>query len=215
ENIRKCVKYLVSSNIGEVLTIFVVSLLTLILNKDLGVPLLPIHLLWINLITDSLPAFAIGMEEAGEDLMDEKPRPKNESFFARGLGSTIILEGIFVGTITIIAYFIGHGHSDLSGHTMAFVTLALTQLFHSFNVKSDRSVFSKQVFNNKFLIFSFIIGIALQMIVLYVPGINDLFKLEALSFGRLAISVGLAFSIILVVELAKLIKRKIRNNNNY
>ncbi len=215
ENIRKCVKYLVSSNIGEVLTIFVVSLLTLILNKDLGVPLLPIHLLWINLITDSLPAFAIGMEEAGEDLMDEKPRPKNESFFARGLGSTIILEGIFVGTITIIAYFIGHGHSDLSGHTMAFVTLALTQLFHSFNVKSDRSVFSKQVFNNKFLIFSFIIGVALQMIVLYVPGINDLFKLEALSFGRLAISVGLAFSIILVVELAKLIKRKIRNNNNY
>lgn len=215
ENIRKCVKYLVSSNIGEVLTIFVVSLLTLILNKDLGVPLLPIHLLWINLITDSLPAFAIGMEEAGEDLMDEKPRPKNESFFARGLGSTIILEGIFVGTITIIAYFIGHGHSDLSGHTMAFVTLALTQLFHSFNVKSDHSVFSKQVFNNKFLIISFIIGVALQMIVLYVPGINDLFKLEALSFERLAISVGLAFSIILVVELAKFIKRKIRNNNNY
>lgn len=179
-NIKKCVKYLLSGNIGEVITIFVVSLLTLLFAKDFGVPLLPIHLLWINLITDTVPAFALGMEDAEDDLMDDKPRPKKEGFFANGLGLDIILEGIFIGGITIAAYLIGHGHSDLSGHTMAFTTLALTELFHSFNMKSENSIFNKKLFANKYLVGSFILGVVLQAIVLYVPFINDIFELEAM-----------------------------------
>ena len=209
-NIRRCVKYLLSGNIGEVITIFVVSLLDLLLAVNYGVPLLPIHLLWINLITDTLPAFAIGMEDATEDLMDDKPRPKEENFFAHGLGRDIILEGIFVGGITIAAYFIGYGHSVLSGHTMAFTTLALTELFHSFNIRSNHSVFTKDVFKNKYVVGSFLIGLFLQMIVLYMPGLNDVFQLEPLSIGRLAISVGLAFSIVLLMEASKFIRKQLR-----
>lgn len=212
-NIRKCVKYLLSGNIGEVLTIFVISVVDLFGIVNYGTPLLPIHLLWINLITDTLPAFAIGMEDASPDLMNDKPRPKSESFFANGLGRDIILEGIFIGVITIVSYLIGFGHSELSGHTMAFTTLALTELFHSFNIRTHNSIFKKgNLFKNKYVVGSFLIGFVLQMIVLYVPGLNDIFQLEPLSIGRLLISVGLAFSVVILMEISKFIRRKMAKN---
>ncbi len=206
-NIKKCVQYLLSGNIGEVITIFVVSLIELIFAVDYGVPLLPIHLLWINLITDTVPAFALGMENADDELMESKPRDKKESFFANGLGRNIVLEGLFIGAITIVSYLIGFKSSAVCGHTMAFTTLALTELFHSFNVKSERSLLGKKTFNNKYLIGSFLLGLFLQMIVLYVPGINGIFELEALNIGHLAISIGLAFSVVILMEIAKLVRR--------
>lgn len=208
-NIQKCIRYLLSSNIGEVLTIFLASLISIIASVDLGVPLLPIHLLWINLITDSLPAFGLGMEEADEEIMKEYPRKKEESFFANGLGLYIGLEGVMVGLLTLTAYLIGHFvySSQITAQTMAFLTLSGCQLFHAYNVKSEKSVFNKKIFKNKFLNFAFIIGFVLQMIVIYIPKLNSAFKLEALSLEKFFICIGLAFVTIIVLEIAKLIRR--------
>lgn len=208
-NIKKCIKYLLSSNIGEVMTIFVASIIALFIPGGLGVPLLPIHLLWINLITDSLPAFGLGMERPDASLMKEKPRAKSEGFFANKMFLHIFIEGIIIGALTLIAFLIGNQHSTEIGQTMAFLTLSSTQLFHAFNVKSDRSIFSKSTFNNKFLNFAFIVGFALQLIVVYTPFVNTIiFNLEPLSLTNLLISIGLAASIILVMEVAKLLGYK-------
>lgn len=209
-DIRKCVNYLLSGNIGEVLTIFVVSLLDLITAINFGVPLLPIHLLWINLITDTLPAFAIGMEEADPELMNDKPRDKKESFFARGLGRDIILQGLFIGGITVASYFIGHQcYSEAIAQTMAFTTLGFIELFHAFNVRTRYSIFKKgNLLKNKYVVGAFILGAMLQLIVLYVPGINRVFKLIPLSIGCLAVSLALAFSVVILMEIVKFIRRR-------
>ncbi|MGB4985360.1 MAG: calcium-translocating P-type ATPase, PMCA-type [Erysipelotrichaceae bacterium] len=206
-NIRKVVQFLLSSNIGEVLTIFGASLITFFGGIELGVPLLPIHLLWINLITDSLPAFALGMEATDPNVMNEKPRPKNENFFANGLGLRIAYQGAYVGVITLASYMYGNAYSHEMGMTMAFITLALSQLFHAFNVKSEHSVFSKQVFNNKYLIGSFIIGLFLQLVIIYTP-LSSVFKMVPMDPIHLLVAVGLAFSIIIFVEITKLFTRK-------
>ena len=204
-NVKKCVKYLLSSNIGEVLTIFIASLLSLF-GLSLGVPLAPIHLLWINLITDSLPAFGLGMERPGNEIMKEKPRPSKEGFFANNLLLHIVAEGFVIGLLTLFSYIIGNRVSHGIGQTMAFLTLSSCQLFHSFNVKTDHSVFKKGIFNNKALNISFIIGFALQLCVIYIPGLNNVvFDLVALDLAHLSISIGLAFVIVIVMEIAKLL----------
>ena len=210
-NIQKCVKYLLSSNIGEVITIFIASLLVLIpALSGLGTPLSPIHLLWINLITDSLPAFGLGMEEPEDDVMDQKPRGAKEGFFSNGLMGKIIFEGIFIGSLTLIAYLIGHlCFSHEIGQTMAFLTLSSTQLFHAFNVKNSHTIFSKHTFDNRFLNMAFIIGFLLQLFVIYCPGLNTVvFKFEPLSFVQLIISIGLALVIVVIMEVSKLFSEK-------
>ena len=211
-NIQKCIRYLLSSNIGEVLTIFVASLVAVISNNGLGVPLLPIHLLWINLITDSLPAFGLGLEEADESVMDQKPRSKNESFFANKLGLNIAIEGVMVGGLTLASYLIGFHmfKSNTTAQTMAFVTLSCCQLFHAFNVKSEKSIFNKHLFENKFLNFAFVVGFALQMIIVYTPGLNSLFKLEALGIEKFGICLTLSLMTIVIMEIVKLIRRVVR-----
>lgn len=211
-NIKKCVKYLLSSNIGEVLTILLAELITATGLLSLGVPLAGIHLLWINLVTDSLPAFGLGMERPEDGVMLEPPRAKNESFFSGNLGLHIAIEGVFVGLLTLTSYIIGEtviGDHNV-GTTMAFVTLSVTQLFHSFNVKSEKSVFGKTTFDNKFLNLSFIIGIAMQLFVVYVPYINTVFQSVALSLGQLSISIGLAFGMVVIMEIYKLVNRIIK-----
>ena len=186
-NVKKCVKYLLSSNIGEVLTIFLASLIALF-GLNLGVPLSPIHLLWINLITDSLPAFGLGMEKASNDEMDKMPRPKTEGFFANKLGYEIALEGILIGVLTLVAYLIGSKQDHIVGQTMAFFTLSSLQLFHSYNIKSEKSIFKQNVFNNKSLNLAFIIGFILQLVVIYTPGLNtNVFGLVALQLKDLLI----------------------------
>ena len=210
-NIQKCVKYLLSSNIGEVITIFVALCLVLIpFFSKLDTPLSPIHLLWINLITDSLPAFGLGMEEPEEDVMNRKPRSAKESFFSNGLMGKIIVEGIIIGLLTLSAYIIGQFafNDHAIGQTMAFLTLSSTQLFHAYNVKSDHSIFSKHTFDNKFLNMAFIIGFALQIFVIYCPGLNTaVFKFSPLEIAPLAISIGLALLIVVIMEISKLISR--------
>lgn len=207
DNIRKDVHYLLSSNVGEVLTIFVASLISL-LNPALGfgVPLMPIHLLWVNLITDTLPAFALGLEPVEADVMERQPREKNESFFSGGLLVDIIWQGIMVGTLTLISYAIGERTNHITGMTMAFITLSGCQLAHSFNVKSHYSVFSKQVFNNKYLWGSAITGIALQALIIFTP-LSKVFKLTPLSPMQMGCCILLALSVIPIVEISKLIRK--------
>ena len=207
DNIKKCVTYLLSSNIGEVLAIFLASLISLIIDPNFGIPLLPIHLLWINLITDSLPAIGLGMEKADDSLMDLPPRPKTEGFFANNLFVKIALEGMVIGLLTLVSYYIGSLTSGEVGHTMAFMTLGTCQLFHSYNTKSNHTVFSKKTFNNKVLNLAVLVGFALQLCVIYIPGVNNVvFQFESLSIANLGISVGLAFVIVIVMEIAKLFK---------
>ncbi len=215
DNIRKCVKYLLSSNIGEVLTIFIASLLGVIglLTGEDTAPLAAMHLLWINLITDSLPAFGIGMEEAEDTVMNEKPRSKHEGFFANGYAWKIVVEGVIIGAVTLTAYIIG-SHVDLGGvathkigQTMAFLTLSSTQLFHAYNVKSNYSVFNPKSYKNKFMNFAFIVGFALQLLVIYLPGVRDLFEFAPLGILPLLVSIGLSLVMVVVMEIYKLIVR--------
>lgn len=207
-NIKKDVQFLLSSNIGEVVAIFLASLISAFTAFNLGVPLLPIHLLWINLITDSLPAFALGMEPVAEDVMDEKPRPKSESFFANGLGITIAWQGIMIGLLTLAAYMVGNSTNHELGMTMAFVTLALTQLIHAFNMKSSKSILNRTLFNNKYLWYALFVGIGLQLVIIYVPMFQEAFKLVALDLSHLSIAVGFAFVPLIVVEIIKFIKNR-------
>ena len=211
DNIRKCVKYLLSSNIGEVLTIFVASLLGVVgfLTGEDATPLAAMHLLWINLITDSLPAFGIGMEEAEDSVMDQKPRPKNEGFFANGYIWKICVEGVIIGGVTLIAYLLGNKvfQNHAVGQTMAFLTLSSTQLFHAYNVKSHHSVFSPKSYKNKFMNFAFIVGFALQIAVIYIPGIQDLFEFAPLNIGQFGICIGLSLVMVVIQEIIKLVNR--------
>ncbi|MCM1131395.1 MAG: cation-translocating P-type ATPase [Roseburia sp.] len=205
DNIKKCVKYLLSSNIGEVFVIFMASLISALTNISMGVPLLPIHLLWINLITDSLPAFGIGMEEVEDTIMEEQPRLKKEGFFAHHMTIQILIEGFIIGMCAMMAYSIGHflEHSHMLGQTMAFFTLSTSQLLHAFNVKSKHSIFTIQSYKNKFLNFAILLGFALQFIVVYCPRVNTLFKFTPLSFTNLVICLGLSLLICVYSELFK------------
>lgn len=211
-NIKKAVEYLLSSNIGEVITIFLASIITAIFSKkfNFGIPLLPIHLLWINLITDTLPAFGLGFEEVSDDVMRQKPRDKNESFFGNNLGKTIIVQGIIVGIITLIAYSLGLliSSDQKVARTMAFLTLSLIQLFHAFNLKSSNSVFSKQVFDNKFLNWSFIVGVILQIGIIYINPVANIFQVIKLNLLQLVLCICLSFLIVIIVEVKKLINIK-------
>jgi Ca2+-transporting ATPase len=169
------------------------------------------HLLWINLITDSLPAFGIGMEEAEDTVMQQKPRPKKEGFFANGYAWKICIEGIVIGGVTLLAYIIGHfsglENAHAVGQTMAFLTLSSTQLFHAYNVKSHHSVFSPKSYKNSFMNFAFIVGFVLQILVIYTPGVQDLFEFAPLSFGYFMICMGLSLVMVVIMEIVKLVRR--------
>ena len=208
DNIKKVVQYLLSSNIGEVLTIFGASVISVFYpGADIGVPLLPIHLLWVNLITDSLPAFALGVEPTEADVMDRKPREKEESFFSNGLTFTIVWQGIMVGSLTLISYFIGQQVNHDYGMTMAFITLSAAQLFHSFNVKSHHSILNKSIFNNRSLWYAAIVGALLQVAIIMVEPLAKIFRLTPLDMNHTLIAVGLSFSTIIISELTKLFIR--------
>lgn len=214
-NIKKVVMYLLSSNIGEVLAIFLASLISAIfLDINFGDPLLPIHLLMVNLVTDTFPSFALGCEATDDEVMNDSPRPKSEGFFAHKIGIVIFLEGIMIGLLTFAAYVIGHfaePNSDL-GHTMAFMTLASSQLFHAFNMKSNKSILNKKLFNNKWLLISFASLIAVQLLVCYITPVANVFQLVPLKWNYLLICLGLAASTIVFVELGKLIVRICNKN---
>lgn len=210
-NIKKVVMFLLSSNIGEVYTIFISILLFTFFNmsefSNEG-PLLAIHLLWVNLITDTLPAFALGFEKNNDDLMKDSPRNKKESFFAHQMILKILYQGFIVGSLTILAFLIGQQYSLKIGQTMAFITLATSQLFHAFNQKSNNSILKDNIFNNPYLIISFIAGLFLLITITYVKSLANIFKLVPLSIEQLLICIGLSFSIIIFVEIYKLFINK-------
>ncbi len=201
-NIRKTIQFLLSSNLAEVLTLFVGTMLSWIV-------LLPIHILWVNLVTDSLPALAISMEKAESDVMKHPPRNSQQSFFADGMGVRIIYQGICIGVLTLAAYFIGqHVYNHDVAMTMAFCTLSFVQLFHAFNVRShDKSIFTIGIFSNIYVVGAFIIAGLMQVAVVALPFINKLFKVSPLSLEQWLITLGLAFAIIPIVEVVKLVKR--------
>ncbi|MFR1449415.1 MAG: HAD-IC family P-type ATPase [Beduini sp.] len=208
DNIKTDVQFLLSSNIGEVITIFGASLISFITPYEFGVPLLPIHLLWVNLITDSLPAFALGMEPTEKNVMKRKPRGKNEGFFSGGLGFTIAWQGLMIGVLTLIAYAIGNSQDHTVGMTMAFITLCGCQLVHSFNVKSSESILNRSLFNNPYLWGALAAGLLLQVVILAVPELSFIFKLQPLNAAQWGICLMLCLSTTLVCEIVKFIHKK-------
>lgn len=209
DNIRKSIQFLLSSNLSEVLTIFISTLLGFIILK-------PAHLLWINLITDTFPALALGMEDAEADVMKRKPRNSKEGIFAGGLGMNVLYQGVLITFITLLAYFIGHymesGVWEIAqssdGITMAFLTLSMIEIFHSFNLRSQReSIFSMKN-HNKYLWAAMLASLVLTTAVIYVPFLSNAFGFEHISFPEYLVALGLAFIIIPIVELIKFFQRK-------
>ncbi len=209
DNIRKSIQFLLASNLSEVLAIFTATLLGFTILK-------PVHLLWINLITDCFPALALGMEEAEEDVMKRPPRDSKDGIFAGGVGVNVIFQGITVMLITLAAYFTGHymesGRWELvnsaDGMTMAFLTLSMTEIFHSFNMRSlDKSIFHMKK-PNKYLLGAMLISWLCTTLVIYVPFLAEAFEFEHISLVEYGISMGLAFLIIPIVEIGKWIQRK-------
>ena len=203
-NIKKVVGYLLGTNIGEILTVFIAML---IWRES---PLLSMQLLWINLVTDSLPAIALGMEKVEDNIMDRKPKPKNEGIFAHGFGLRIILQGCMFGGLTIAAYaigkYLGGATGDLAvsfGQTMAFIVLAMSQIVQSYNMRSERSLFKVGPFSNKTLNLAALAAFALTALILFVPGVNAAFGLTILPLHLYGIAVGLFFVPLLVMEISK------------
>ena len=218
ENIRKAIQFLLSSNLAEVIAVFISTMLGFSLLR-------PMHLLWINLITDTFPALALGFEEGESDLMERKPRNPDEGVFAGGLGLNIVLQGLFIGLTTLFSYLIGHCienngvwewqiHDSTAGMTMAFLTLSLTESFHSFNARSiNHSIFTVKK-QNKLLWGAFFLSIALTLCVVLIPGLNNLFEFQKISLTEFGIAVGLAFLIIPFTEICKLITNAIKKHKN-
>ena len=198
DNIKKAIHFLISTNIGEIVTIFMGLVL------GLKSPLLAIQLLWVNLVTDSLPAIAIGLEPAEENIMTRKPINSKRGIFADGLWSKIIVEGIMLGMLTLIAFSIGNKYYGLEvGRTMAFVSLGVLELVHSFNIKSEKSIFEKGIFENKFLIGSFVLGIFVQTVVVIVPTFANIFNLVPLNNIQWIIVAIISILPIPIIELQK------------
>ncbi len=201
DNIKKSVHFLLSSNIGELLTIFAAILC------KLPTPLLAIHLLWINLITDSLPAISLGVEPPDKDIMKRPPQTPDQSMFANGLGLKIVAEGLLIGALALCAFLLGYHHLEGGGlelgRTMCFTVLSLSQLFHSFNMRSSRSIKEIGIFSNPQLFASFLICFILQTSVITIKPLRIIFHVSSLTFFQWLIVIALSFSPILVVELQK------------
>jgi len=206
DNIRKAIQFLLSSNLSEVVALFVATIMDFQLFS-------PIHVLWINLVTDTFPAIALGMEEAEDDIMTRPPRSTKEGIFAHGLGINVIYQGVIIAILTLIAYFIGDNFEHTTGMTMAFLTLSTCEVFQSLNLRSiDKSIFTLKT-RNKVLFGAMVLSFALSLCVIYIPGVNIVFKLTPLSATNLLISLLLSISIIPIVEIVKLIVRSMKKSN--
>jgi len=214
DNIRKSIQFLLSSNLAEVLAIFFASMM--------GFHLLePVHLLFINLITDTFPALALSMEKGERDIMKRKPRNAKDGIFAGGMGFDVVLQGALAAIITVVAYFIGcymesgewQFFTSSHGTTMAFLALSMTEIFHSFNMRSRRkSIFALRT-HNAFLWGAMIASFICTTLVVYVPFLRDIFQFVEIGFVEYAIAMVLAISVIPIIELVKLIERTIDRKN--
>ena len=210
DNIRRAVKFLLGSNMSEVLSIFTATMLGFMILE-------PVHLLWINLLTDCFPALALGMERAEPDVMSRPPRSARESIFAHGVGFDCVYQGVMCAILTLAAFFIGHymeyGIWTLTnspdGTTMAFLTLSMAEIFHSFNMRAHRaSIFTLRT-PNWTLVGAAAASLALTTLCIYVPFLADAFDFTAISAAEYAVAMGLAVLVIPVVELVKCVQRAV------
>ena len=199
-NIRNAIQFLLSGNMAGILCVLFASV------AGLPAPFEPVHLLFINLLTDSLPAIAIGMEPAGKGLLRQKPRDPNEPILNKDLMTKIGYQGLLIAIPTMTAFFIGYAESAAAGATMAFAVLSLARLFHGFNCRAKESVFKLGFRSNPFSLLAFFIGVVLLGSVLLIPGLNRLFLVSGLTAARLGAIVGLAFVPTLLIQIAKIIR---------
>ena len=204
KNIKGSIQFLLSGNFGGILAVLYAAI------AGLPVPFAPVHLLFINLLTDSLPAIALGLEPHTKAVMDEKPRPMNESILTKDFITKIGIEGLSIGVTTMIAFMIGYrsGNAVLAS-TMAFGTLCTARLVHGFNCKSDRPlIFTKRFFNNIYLIGAFLLGLVLITSVLMIPALDSIFKVQTLSISQLMTVYGLALVNLPIIQFLKFIRKK-------
>jgi Ca2+-transporting ATPase len=207
DNIRKFIKYTMSSNIGEILVMLVAPLL------GLPIPLNAIQILWINLVTDGLPGLALGVEPTAPDTMERPPHPPNESVLARGLGTFMIWVGPLMGIVALLPELLANltsvDFSVAEWRTMVFSTLALAQMGNALAIRSDRlTLLQLGIFTNPALIGAVLLTFALQMAVIYVPFLQNIFETTALSFNQLLLSLGLSTIVFIAIEIVKLIRQR-------
>lgn len=214
DNIRNSIQFLLSSNLSEVVTIFIATLMGFTIFE-------PVHLLWINLITDCLPALALGLEKGEKDIMKRQPRNSKDGIFAGGMGFDCVYQGLMVTALTLLAYFFGtnqlgvtlaHGSEELihqNGMTMAFLTLAMAEIFHSFNMRSRRQTIAKMGSINWYLVGAMVLSLVLSTVVIYIPFLAEAFDFAHISLTEYAISLALAVCVIPIVEIVKAIQRKL------
>lgn len=220
DNIRKSIQFLLSSNLSEVLTIFIATIMGFTILE-------PVHLLWINLITDCFPALALGMEKGEPNIMKRQPRNSKDGIFAGGMGLDVAWQGIMVTVVTVAAYFVGmimaspvhetfnqllHESNELvhqNGMTMAFLTLSMAEIFHSFNMRSRRESIFKMGSHNNYLFGAMILSLILSTAVIYIPFLAKAFDFAPISLAEYFTAMALAFSVIPIVELVKLIQRAV------
>ncbi len=211
DNIRKAIQFLLSSNLSEVLSIFTATLLGFTIMK-------PVHILWINLITDCFPALALGMEQGEKDLMQRKPRSSKDGIFSGGVGIDVAYQGAMVTVVTLLAYLLGHyiesGRWEFvnspDGMTMAFLTMSMAEIFHSFNMRSQRGSIFRMNTQNVVLIGAAAMSLILTTAVIYIPFLSNIFEFEHISLEEYGIAMLLAVSVIPIVEIVKAIQRKLQ-----
>ena len=198
DNIKKAVHFLLATNIGEIVAIFVGLLL------GIKSPLLAIQLLWVNLVTDSLPAIALGLEKAESNIMNRLPRNPRKSLFADGLWGKITTEGVMIGMLTLVAFSIGNNlYSIEVGRTMAFLSLGILELVHSFNIKGEESIFKTGLFENRYLVGAFVLGTLLQVVVVVISPLAQIFDVVPLNSVQWLMTVIISILPVVIVELQK------------
>ena len=213
-NIKNSIKFLLSGNTSGIIAVLYSSIMAL------PMPFAAVHLLFINLLTDSLPAISIGMEKSNRDLLKDKPRGKNESILNKDFLLGIGFEGLLIAIFTMVAFYIGNPkETPLTASTMAFATLCLARLFHGFNCRGKGSIFKLGVFSNKYVWYAFGVGLVLLNAVLFVPFLQNLFEVENLAFNQYVSIYVLAFIPTLIIQLKKVIfefieNKKSKNNSN-
>lgn len=205
DNIRKFVRYIMACNSAEILTMFIAPIV------GLPIPLLPIHILWINLVTDGLPGLALGSEAPEPDIMNRPPRRSDESLFAGGIAAHIIWVGLLMAGITIATEAWAVNQEMDHWQTMVFTVLSFTQLAHVMAVRSERqSIFTIGIFSNRQLMGAILLTIGLQVAVIYLPFANEIFKTQPLTLGEMGLCVGVSMIVLVAIEIQKLVSRRIR-----
>ena len=227
DNILKVIQFLLSSNIGEVVVLFLATLFSTFIAKMCGIEnagalqiLLPIHILWVNLVTDSLPALALAFDPANDDIMNRKPLKQTKGVFTKGMTYRIVYQGVMIGLLTLAAFIIGLKTTTLPidgltldqtkievGQTMAFIVLAFSELVHVFNIRDyKKSIFKGNIFNNKILIGAIALSAAFMFVILLVPALRGIFSIPVLPVNNIIETALLVFSPIIIVEIFKLLK---------